>query len=97
MVRLKYDAPISRDQLMQELLNRGVSTRRGIMAIHREPPYRHEKWNRQLRRTNEVTDTAIILPLFYSMLDEEQDYVMDCLQDINALVQFREREKIKSP
>jgi len=32
MVRLQSDAPISRDQLMQELLDRGVSSRRGIMA-----------------------------------------------------------------
>src|SRR5256885_7685539 len=37
MVTLK-DAPISRDALMQDLLNRGVASRRGIMAIHREPP-----------------------------------------------------------
>jgi len=39
---------------MQELLNRGVSTRRGVMAIHRESPYRHEKWDSLLPRTNEV-------------------------------------------
>jgi dTDP-4-amino-4,6-dideoxygalactose transaminase len=36
MVRLKDDAPITRDGLMQELLDRGVSTRRGIMAINSE-------------------------------------------------------------
>jgi perosamine synthetase len=96
MVRLKDDAPITRDGLMQELLDRGVSTRRAIMASHRELPYRHEKWNGRLPRTDEVTDTAIILPLFYSMTDEEQDYVIDCLEQINALVKSRETEKIKS-
>ena len=36
MVRLASDAPIGRDQLMQSLLDCGVSSRRGIMAIHRE-------------------------------------------------------------
>jgi perosamine synthetase len=96
MVRLKNDAPITRDGLMQELLNRGVSTRRAIMAIHRELPYRQEKWNSRLPRTNEVTDTAIILPLFYSMVDEEQDYVIDCLEQINAFVDSGETEGIKS-
>jgi dTDP-4-amino-4,6-dideoxygalactose transaminase len=96
MALLTDDAPITRDGLMQELLDRGVSTRRGIMAIHRELPYRDEKWNSRLRRTNEVTDSAIILPLFYSMTDEEQDYVMESLEQINALVQSKETEKVKS-
>ncbi len=93
MVRLKDDAPITRDELMQELLGRGVSTRRGIMAIHRELPYRHEEWNSRLPRTNDVTDTAIILPLFYAMTEEEQDYVIDCLEQINAQLRTREAGK----
>jgi hypothetical protein len=38
MVRLTNDAPITRDQLMQGLLDRGISMRRGIMAIHGEAP-----------------------------------------------------------
>jgi dTDP-4-amino-4,6-dideoxygalactose transaminase len=83
MVRLDADAPVSRDQLMQELLDRGVSSRRGIMAIHRELPYRDAKWDALLPVTNLVTDTAIVLPLFYEMTDEEQDYVIDCLKDIH--------------
>ena len=36
MARLTGDSPLGRDELMQELLNRGISTRRGIMAIHHE-------------------------------------------------------------
>src|SRR5207249_9707030 len=40
MARLTKDAPVSRDELMQNLLDRGISTRRGIMASHREAPYR---------------------------------------------------------
>jgi perosamine synthetase len=82
MVRLQNDAPVSRDQLMQELLNRGVSSRRGIMAIHRELPYRDEKWEAQLPVTNLVTDSALVLPLFYEMTEEEQDYVIECLEGI---------------
>ena len=39
MIRLESNAPISRDELMQALLDRGISSRRGIMAIHRESPY----------------------------------------------------------
>jgi dTDP-4-amino-4,6-dideoxygalactose transaminase len=50
------------------------------MAIHREPPYRDEKWEQLLPVTNLVTDTALVLPLFYEMTEEEQDYVIDCLE-----------------
>jgi dTDP-4-amino-4,6-dideoxygalactose transaminase len=82
MVRLRNDAPLSRDQLMQELLDRGVSSRRGIMAIHREKPYRDGNRNAQLPCTDLVTDTAVILPLFFEMTDGEQDHVIDCIQEI---------------
>jgi len=82
MVRLQDDAPVSRDQLMQELLDRGVSSRRGIMAIHRELPYRDAKWDALLPVTNLVTDTTMILPLFHEMTDEEQDYVVDCIEEV---------------
>src|SRR5258708_11978823 len=40
MVQLKSDAPFTRDQLMQELLDRVVSSRRGTIAIPRQPPSR---------------------------------------------------------
>jgi dTDP-4-amino-4,6-dideoxygalactose transaminase len=82
MVRLLANAPASRDQLMQELLNRGVSSRRGIMAIHRERPYRNGNWDAQLPATNLVTDSAVVLPLFYEMTEEEQDYVIECIEQI---------------
>lgn len=82
MVRLQTDAPVTRDQLMQELLSRGVASRKGIMAIHRELPYRDVRWEAQLPVTGLVTDTALILPLFYEMTEEEQDYVIECLDQI---------------
>ena len=85
MVRLTEDAPISRDALMQELLDHGIASRRGIMAIHRELPYRDQAVERHLPETNLVTDTSIILPLFYEMKEEEQEYVMNCFEQIQTL------------
>jgi perosamine synthetase len=85
MVRLTEDAPISRDALMQELLDHGIASRRGIMAIHREVPYQDQETGARLPETNVVTDTSIILPLFYEMKDEEQEYVMNCFEQIQAL------------
>lgn len=85
MVRLRSDAPITRDALMQELLDRGVCSRRGIMAIHREWPYRREEWDPRLPVTNLVTDSALILPLFCEMTEQEQDYVMECIEMVGSL------------
>ncbi len=82
MALLRDDSPITRDELMQQLLNRGVSSRRGIMAIHREAPYRDENWDERLKNTNRVTDNAVVLPLFYEMSEEEQDYVIDCIEEL---------------
>src|SRR5207247_10480872 len=38
-VRVTDEYPLSRDELMQVLLEQGVSTRRGIMNAHQEAPY----------------------------------------------------------
>ena len=80
VVRLTGDAKIARDDLMQELLDRGISTRRGIMAIHRELPY---CGHGRLPMTDQATNTTMILPLFQGMTNEEQDYVIDNLVDIS--------------
>jgi perosamine synthetase len=83
MMRLTSDAPVSRDELMQGLLDRGVSTRRGIMAIHREAPYRGD-WDKLLPVTNMVTDSTIILPLHHEMTEDDHDYVAECIEQIGA-------------
>jgi perosamine synthetase len=82
MARLRKDAPVSRDALMQGMLDRGVSTRRGIMASHREAPYRHPVWDEKLYQTNAATDESIILPLFHQMTEEQQTYVIESIREI---------------
>jgi len=82
MVRLCDDAPLTRDDLMQQLLDRGVSTRRGVMAIHREAPYQSGLWESTLPVTNRLVDTGLILPLYHDMTEAEQDYVISCMEAI---------------
>ncbi len=79
MVRMLDSSSISREDLMQKLLDRGISTRRGVMAIHREAPYRHPQWDGRLPNTNDVTDSTIILPIFDQMTDADQEYVLDSI------------------
>jgi dTDP-4-amino-4,6-dideoxygalactose transaminase len=84
MVRLTKDAPVSRNALMQGLLNRGIATRRGIMAAHREAPYRNPRWDRELTETNRATDECIILPLFHQLTEEEQEIVIESIREIGS-------------
>jgi dTDP-4-amino-4,6-dideoxygalactose transaminase len=80
MVRLVGQYAAKRDAIMQELLQKNISTRRAIMAIHRELPYRSERWDHSLPQTNLATDTGLILPLFHQMTESDQDYIIEALQ-----------------
>lgn len=82
MVRLIDDAADSRDSIMQQLLERNISTRRAIMAIHHELPYKTSWWDEKLPNTCLVSATGMILPLFHQMSEPEQDYVIESLRDV---------------
>jgi perosamine synthetase len=66
-------------QVMQALLEVGVSTRRGVMCAHREPAYADVKPPRPLRHSEEAQDRGILLPLFPQMSDDDQDHVARAL------------------
>ena len=84
MVRMLDSSPVSRDELMQRLLDRGISTRRGVMAIHREAPYQDPIWDERLSNSNRVTDSTIILPIYDQMSDEDQEFVLDSILNVVA-------------
>jgi dTDP-4-amino-4,6-dideoxygalactose transaminase len=81
-VRVTPDYPLTRDQLMGALLDRGVSTRRGIMNIHQEPAYAH-LGPQHLPHSVEARDRVILLPLYHDMTEAEQQYVIDQLADLS--------------
>jgi dTDP-4-amino-4,6-dideoxygalactose transaminase len=81
MVRLLGDAAIRRTEIMQEMLEKNISTRRAVMAIHREEPYKDGNWEERLPQTCVASDTGIILPLFHQMTETEHAYVIDALLD----------------
>ena len=82
MVRLTDGAADARDRIMQRLLEQNISTRRSIMAIHREAPYHSAHWEASLPVTTRVADTGFILPLFHEMTEEDQDRVIDALLNL---------------
>lgn len=77
-IYLKENFPMSRNDLMQKMLDRGIATRRGVMTTHRESAYKNTIGNLSLPRSEDAADRSIIIPLYYPMSDE----------DINTVINF---------
>jgi dTDP-4-amino-4,6-dideoxygalactose transaminase len=76
-VEVCTDYPLDREGLLAALADAGVSARRGIMAAHRQPPYRHLPAD--LPVTERLTDGTLILPVFHQLEESDQDRVIDVL------------------
>ncbi len=76
--RLGAEAPVGRTELMRGLLEDGIATRRGVMAIHHEASYAGV--DALLPHTEAATRDVLMLPLFPGMGDDVQDYVIDRLE-----------------
>jgi dTDP-4-amino-4,6-dideoxygalactose transaminase len=76
-VYLKENCPISRNELMQKMLDAGVSTRRGIMTSHRETAYKAECAGLSLPISENAADNSIILPLYIPMKSEDVKKVIE--------------------
>ena len=77
VLRLEPGCPVSRDKLMQELLDRGIATRRGIMCAHQEPCYANLGRRTDLRHSEKAVRDTLVIPLYPGMTGTEQDYVID--------------------
>ena len=76
-IYLKKECKISRNDLMQEMLNKGISTRRGIMTSHRETAYKNYSKGLSLPISEDASDRSIILPLYYPMEQKDISHVID--------------------
>jgi dTDP-4-amino-4,6-dideoxygalactose transaminase len=81
MVTLTKDCPLEREVLMTRLLQRGIATRRGIMASHLERTYTSRYGTVSLPVTEEVCKTTMLIPLYATMTEDEQTYVIDALRE----------------
>ncbi len=75
-VELDRKYPLSRNELLSELADVGVSARAGIMAAHRQPAYADHPPRVELPTTERLTDNTLILPLFHAMSEDDQDAVV---------------------
>jgi dTDP-4-amino-4,6-dideoxygalactose transaminase len=93
---VRLGAWISQRTVMQRMLDAGIATRRGVMNVHREPSYPPGTWYcgvsvavcecggpdgcACLRHGEEAQDTAIVLPLYHQLTEEDQDRVITTLE-----------------
>jgi dTDP-4-amino-4,6-dideoxygalactose transaminase len=66
--------------VMQNLLDKGIATRRGIMCSHREPPYAKAAQRHDLRHSELSQDRSILLPIYAQMSEAEQVCVAESLK-----------------
>lgn len=66
--------------VMQYMLDKGISTRRGIMCAHREPAYASLAPHMPLPHSEASQDKRIVLPLYPQMTETELGMVTDALK-----------------
>ena len=81
-IYLKDNCSKSRNEIMQKMLDAGISTRRGIMTSHRETAYKDEYASTSLPISEKSCDRSIILPLFVPMSDEDIEKVINTFTTI---------------
>ncbi len=80
-VEVEEEYPVDRDGLLEALAEAGISARRGIMAAHRQVPYRALTPAGGLPGTERFTDNTLILPVYHSLSEADQDRVIAVLRD----------------
>ena len=67
-------------EVMQAMLDAGVSTRRGIMCSHLEQAHERRQLRQPLPHSEQARDRCILLPLFPTMTEAEQERVVVALR-----------------
>lgn len=80
-IYLKETCGISRNELMQKLLNAGIASRRGIMTSHRESAYKNDYREIQLPVSEDASDRSIMIPLYIPMENSDIELVISKLKN----------------
>lgn len=78
---VRLPAHCDQQTVMQEMLDAGVATRRGIMCAHLEEPYRTAPLHRALPRSEAAQKHCLILPLYCQMTAADVERVAAALRD----------------
>jgi perosamine synthetase len=79
-VALRPEIAHRRDEIMDWLFDRGIPTRRGVMASHFEAPY--SEMNARLPVTEAVAKSTLQLPMHPGLTPDQQEYIVATLRDL---------------
>jgi dTDP-4-amino-4,6-dideoxygalactose transaminase len=71
---------VNQKGLMQDLLDQGIASRRGIMCSHREVPYSTGGQRHDLHQSELAQDHSILLPIYAQMSEDDVVRVTDALR-----------------
>jgi perosamine synthetase len=81
IVRLAGAPQAARNRLLDALHARGVASRRGLMAVHLEAPYREARRPGPLVHTEAAASQTFLLPLYHDLAEAQQDRVIEALRE----------------
>lgn len=84
-IYLKKNCPLERDELMQKLLDAGISVRAGIMNTHRTSAYNSDHPGLKLPTSEDAADRSLMIPLYVPMDERDVNHIISTL--INTLKQ----------
>jgi perosamine synthetase len=84
---------VAQRSVMQEMLNAGVATRRGVTCAHLEPACASVPRRHPLTVSEQAQAECILLPLFPQMTDQEQEHVVQALRAAIASQKQRRRAR----
>jgi perosamine synthetase len=71
---------VDQRKVMQNLLDQGIATRRGIMCAHREAPYSNGPLRHELCQSELAQDHAMLLPIYAQMTQDDLVSVTSALK-----------------
>ncbi|MCX8174016.1 MAG: DegT/DnrJ/EryC1/StrS family aminotransferase [Thermoplasmata archaeon] len=68
-----------RDELMAFLSEKGITTGVHYMPVHLQPAYK--RYRKKLPVTEKIWQQILTLPLYYTLKEEEQDYIVEMIEE----------------
>ncbi len=82
-----------RDEIMQKLLDVGISTRRGIMLAHKTSAYCKYKLRGKLSASEDLSSKSILLPLYNGFTKNEASFV---IKNLKKTLEINETDRFQS-
>lgn len=77
---LKYNSPVTRDELMNRLYDEGISSVKGIECIHKSEAYKNEYGSTVLPVSEEISGRSLMIPLFVPMEEKDIKHILKVLK-----------------